>query len=95
MRKFVVGAVVLILVVAAVALASRRVTPVPQPIAFPHKTHIANQMECLSCHQNADRSTMSDPESEVSRLAESRRGHRLLEELGTRPRVVYLKEGSA
>ena len=59
MRKFVVGAVVLILVVAAVALASRRVTPVPQPIAFPHKTHIANQMECLSCHQNADRSTMA------------------------------------
>ena len=38
---------------------------------------------------------MSDPESEVSKLAESRRGYRLLEELGTRPRVVYLKEGSA
>jgi molybdopterin-containing oxidoreductase family iron-sulfur binding subunit len=38
---------------------------------------------------------MSDPDSEVSKLAESRRGYRLLEELGTRPRVVYLKEGSA
>src|SRR5258706_11182401 len=38
---------------------------------------------------------MSDPESEVSKLAEGRRGFRLLEELGTRPRVVYLKEGNS
>jgi len=38
---------------------------------------------------------LSDPESEVSKLAESRRGFRLLEELGTRPRVVYLKEADA
>ena len=59
MRKFVLGAVVLVLAIAGVSLAFRRVTPVPQPIAFPHKTHIANQMECLSCHQNADRSTMA------------------------------------
>ena len=35
---------------------------------------------------------LSDPNSEVSKLADSRRGFRLLEELGTRPRVVYLKE---
>ena len=29
----------------------------PQPIAYPHKTHVTdNQMECLSCHVNADRS---------------------------------------
>jgi molybdopterin-containing oxidoreductase family iron-sulfur binding subunit len=38
---------------------------------------------------------LSDPESEVSKLAEGRRGYRLLAELGTRPRVVYLKEGTA
>ena len=38
---------------------------------------------------------LSDPESQVSRLANSRRGFRLLEELGTRPRVVYLKEADA
>ena len=38
---------------------------------------------------------LSDPNSEVSRLAHSRRGYRLLEELGTRPRVVYLKEADA
>jgi molybdopterin-containing oxidoreductase family iron-sulfur binding subunit len=35
---------------------------------------------------------LSDPNSRVSRLASSRRGFHLLEELGTRPRVVYLKE---
>jgi molybdopterin-containing oxidoreductase family iron-sulfur binding subunit len=38
---------------------------------------------------------LSDPESQVSQLANSRRGFRLLEELGTRPRVVYLKEADA
>ncbi len=38
---------------------------------------------------------MSDENSEVSRLARSSRGHRLLEELGTRPRVVYLSGGEA
>jgi Fe-S-cluster-containing dehydrogenase component len=38
---------------------------------------------------------LSDPESEVSKLAESTRGYRLLAELGTRPRVVYLKEAGA
>jgi Fe-S-cluster-containing dehydrogenase component len=34
---------------------------------------------------------LSDPESEVSRLARSPRGGRLLEELGTRPNVTYLE----
>jgi molybdopterin-containing oxidoreductase family iron-sulfur binding subunit len=38
---------------------------------------------------------LSDPNSQVSQLANSRRGFRLLEELGTRPRVVYLKEADA
>ena len=38
---------------------------------------------------------LSDPESRVSQLAHSCRGYRLLEELGTRPRVVYLKEADA
>jgi hypothetical protein len=59
MRKYVLGAVVLTLLVATAALAFRRPAAVPQPIAYPHKTHIANQMECLTCHQNADRSTMA------------------------------------
>ena len=34
---------------------------------------------------------ISDPESRVSRLGRSLRGHKLLEELGTQPRVTYLK----
>ncbi|MED5376999.1 MAG: 4Fe-4S ferredoxin, partial [Acidobacteriota bacterium] len=34
-----------------------------------------------------------DPESTVSKLSESPRAERPLEELGTGPRVVYLKEG--
>ena len=38
---------------------------------------------------------LRDPDSEVSRLTNSRRGYRLLEELGTRPRVVYLREADA
>lgn len=35
---------------------------------------------------------MDDPNSEVYKLAHSRRAMRLMEELGTKPRVVYLKE---
>ncbi len=35
---------------------------------------------------------LDDPESRVSRLAASRRAFRLLGELGTKPRVIYLKE---
>jgi molybdopterin-containing oxidoreductase family iron-sulfur binding subunit len=35
---------------------------------------------------------LNDPESEVSRLAESPRAFRMLEELGTHPKVVYLRE---
>jgi molybdopterin-containing oxidoreductase family iron-sulfur binding subunit len=38
---------------------------------------------------------LSNPNSKVSRLAKSNRGFRLLEELGTRPRVIYLKEGDS
>jgi molybdopterin-containing oxidoreductase family iron-sulfur binding subunit len=34
---------------------------------------------------------LSDPESRVSKAAESQRRYRLLEELGTEPRVTYLK----
>jgi Fe-S-cluster-containing dehydrogenase component len=34
---------------------------------------------------------LNDPESEVSRLARSGRATRLLEELGTKPQVIYLK----
>ena len=36
---------------------------------------------------------LDDPESLVSQLAGSRRAFRLLEELGTKPKVIYLKEG--
>lgn len=36
---------------------------------------------------------LDDPTSRVSQLAHSRRAFRLLEELGTRPKVYYLSEG--
>ena len=36
---------------------------------------------------------IADPESEVSRLAKSNRAMRLLEELGTKPKVIYLNKG--
>lgn len=35
---------------------------------------------------------LNDPDSEVSRLGRSPRAHRLQEELGTRPKVIYLRE---
>jgi molybdopterin-containing oxidoreductase family iron-sulfur binding subunit len=35
---------------------------------------------------------LEDPNSEVSRVAKSRRRFQLLEELGTKPRVIYLRE---
>jgi len=37
---------------------------------------------------------LNDPASEVSRLARSNRGTKLLEELGTRPKVTYLQRDS-
>jgi len=36
---------------------------------------------------------LNDPESKVSRWAESGRATRLLEELGTKPKVFYLQRG--
>jgi len=36
---------------------------------------------------------LNDPNSQVSRLAADRRAFRVLEELGTRPKVIYLREG--
>ena len=36
---------------------------------------------------------LADPASEVSRLAKSNRAARLLEDLGTKPRVIYLNKG--
>jgi molybdopterin-containing oxidoreductase family iron-sulfur binding subunit len=36
---------------------------------------------------------IADPESEVSRLSKSNRAMRLLEDLGTKPRVFYLNKG--
>ncbi len=38
---------------------------------------------------------LSDPNSEVARLARSPRAFRLQEELGTKPKVIYLTEGEA
>jgi molybdopterin-containing oxidoreductase family iron-sulfur binding subunit len=37
---------------------------------------------------------LDNPESEVSQLAESPRAVRLLEDLGTEPKCIYLKEGA-
>ena len=36
---------------------------------------------------------LADPESEVSRLSKSNRASRLFEELGTKPKVIYLNKG--
>ena len=36
---------------------------------------------------------LNHPKSRVSRLSKSRRAFRLLEDLGTEPKVFYLKEG--
>jgi molybdopterin-containing oxidoreductase family iron-sulfur binding subunit len=36
---------------------------------------------------------LSDPASEVAKLARSPRAFKLLEELGTKPKVIYLTEG--
>jgi molybdopterin-containing oxidoreductase family iron-sulfur binding subunit len=36
---------------------------------------------------------LSNPESEVAKLANSRRAYKLLEDLGTDPKVIYLREG--
>jgi molybdopterin-containing oxidoreductase family iron-sulfur binding subunit len=38
---------------------------------------------------------LNDPESEVSRLSRSPRGAKLLEDLGTQPKVTYLERQSA
>jgi molybdopterin-containing oxidoreductase family iron-sulfur binding subunit len=35
---------------------------------------------------------LSEPESQVSRLAKNSRAFRLMEELGTQPKVIYLAE---
>ena len=37
---------------------------------------------------------LENPDTEVSKLARSKRAFRLLEDLGTEPKVVYLREGS-
>jgi hypothetical protein len=57
MHKSFIGGVSLAAIVASVGLLWRPAGAVPQPIAYPHKTHVTdNQMECLTCHINADRS---------------------------------------
>jgi len=36
---------------------------------------------------------LSDTSSDVSKLAHSERAYKLLEDLGTEPKVIYLREG--
>ena len=36
---------------------------------------------------------LDDPESEISKLVRSRRAFKLMEDLGTEPKVIYLSEG--
>lgn len=49
---------------------------------------------CQTCTGNARFfGDLDDPESTVSKLARSPRAFRLLEEAGTRPKVIYLREG--
>jgi Fe-S-cluster-containing dehydrogenase component len=36
---------------------------------------------------------IADPASQVARLSKSNRAERLMEDLGTKPKVVYLKKG--
>jgi molybdopterin-containing oxidoreductase family iron-sulfur binding subunit len=36
---------------------------------------------------------LENPEAEVSKLARSKRAFRLMEDLGTEPKVYYLREG--
>jgi molybdopterin-containing oxidoreductase family iron-sulfur binding subunit len=38
---------------------------------------------------------LNDPQSRVAELAKSRRGFKLLEDLGTDPAVIYLKGGAS
>jgi molybdopterin-containing oxidoreductase family iron-sulfur binding subunit len=38
---------------------------------------------------------LNDPESQVSRLSRSGRGEKLLEDLGTLPKITYLKQAPA
>jgi hypothetical protein len=42
--------------VASFTLACGSAPPVPQPIAFPHKTHVDADLDCTYCHSTADRS---------------------------------------
>lgn len=57
MRKYAVGVFVLCVAIASAALTFRPPQAVEQPIAYPHRTHVVdNQMDCLTCHVNADRS---------------------------------------
>ena len=54
--------------------------------------------ECLACVETCPANAMTfgdldDPRSEVVRLSESPRAFRLMEELGTRPKVIFLSKG--
>jgi hypothetical protein len=54
--KYALAFVLLIGLVGVASLTWASRAPVPQPIAFPHKTHIDNDLDCTYCHSTADRS---------------------------------------
>jgi len=58
---------------------------------LPHPVSPACVRECIgNARYFGD---LNDPDSLVSQLARSPRAFRLLEELGTHPKVIYLREG--
>ncbi len=63
------------------------------------KREVTEQDYTPACVQECPANAMTfgdldDPNSEVSRQAKSERAFRFMEELGTRPKVIYLKEES-
>ena len=75
--------------------------PTPRPKGVVEKcTFCVHRLPVPACNQACSARAryfgdLDDPDSEVSRLARSPRAHRLLEELGTEPKVIYLKEGAS
>ena len=81
-------------------LAIRAMAGLPSPrrlVFVGHGTQYENLRRLTACAQACPAQAitfgdLNDPTSEVARLHKRPRSTRLLEELGTRPRVVYLRE---
>ncbi len=75
--------------------------PSPRPKGVVEKcTFCVHRLPVPACNQACPARAryfgdLDDPDSEVSRLARSPRANRLLEDLGTEPKVIYLKEGAS